>query len=546
MSIGKTVKGQNILAIKVTKNATQVQDGSRPSVLYSSTQHAREWITTEMNRRLLHYYLEKYATNAAIQRVVDKTELWFVPLANPDGYDYTFTEGNRLWRKNLRDNDGDGVTTGLDGVDPNRNFPYRWGYDNEGSSPSFGRETYRGTGPASEPETRALDGLMRKIKFKFQINYHSAAELLLYGVGWQVATPTPDDLLYETLAGDDAKPAVPGYDPDISAELYTTNGETTEHAHNRYGTLAFTPEMSTCETASAIDPNDAFDPDDCESVFNFPDSEALIQAEFEKNIPFAVAIARSGKDPDDPVSVVGQTAPDFQVDSFDVSYGDPAAGGRHRAPRPAESDHALFDQWQVGFHCPVREWRGGERYGNEAKVYYAEFRGVVRVPAECEAGFLLEEHPFLLHYLTLGDACTATGTSGKWNAMTGNSDGWQQVTFDLSAYAGQQVEVSISYVTDPSTGGAGVFVDDTKVLVDGAVKEQEGFEAGLGAWSVPGPPAGSPPAGGDFRRAQGLFFPAVTTADSVLLGFGIEQIESQAERAAVLGKALKHLLPSTL
>ena len=194
----------------------------------------------------------------------------------------------------------------------------------------------------------------------------------------------------------------------------------------------------------------------------------------------------------------------------------------------------------------MREWRGGERYGNEAKVYYAEFRGVVRVPAECEAGFLLEEHPFLLHYLTLGDACTATGTSGKWNAMTGNSDGWQQVTFDLSAYAGQQVEVSISYVTDPSTGGAGVFVDDTKVLVDGAVKEQEGFEAGLGAWSVPGPPAGSPPAGGDFRRAQGLFFPAVTTADSVLLGFGIEQIESQAERAAVLGKALKHLLPSTL
>ena len=25
------------------------------------------------------------------------------------------------------------------------------------------------------------------------------------------------------------------------------------------------------------------------------------------------------------------------------------------------------------------------------------------VPAECEAGFLLEEHPFLLHYLTPGD-----------------------------------------------------------------------------------------------------------------------------------------------
>jgi hypothetical protein len=168
------------------------------------------------------------------------------------------------------------------------------------------------------------------------------------------------------------------------------------------------------------------------------------------------------------------------------------------------------------------------------------------VPAECEAGFLLEEHPFLLHYLTLGDACTATGTSGKWNAMTGNSDGWQQATFDLSAYAGKQVEVSISYVTDPSTGGVGAFVDDTKVLVGGVVTESEGFETGLGAWSIPGPPPGSPPAGGDFRRAQGLLFSAVSTEDSVLLGFGVEQIQSPAERAAVLGKALKHLLPSTL
>ena len=86
------------------------------------------------------------------------------------------------------------------------------------------------------------------------MNYHSAAELLLHGIGWQVATPSPDDVIYEAMVGDDADPAIPGYDPDISAELYTTNGDTDSHMQEAYGTLGFTPEMSTCEAASELDP----------------------------------------------------------------------------------------------------------------------------------------------------------------------------------------------------------------------------------------------------------------------------------------------------
>ena len=901
VKIGTSVRGQDILALKVTRNAQGLRDGTRPAVLYSSAQHAREWITPEMTRRLLRYYLESYGSTSAVTRLVDSRELWFVPVANPDGYDYTFTEGNRLWRKNLRDNDGDGVLSGFDGVDLNRNWPFRWGYDNEGSSPTPSSDTYRGTRAASEPETRALDGLMRRIRFAFQVNYHSAAELLLYGTGFQVATPTPDDLLYETIAGDDARPAVPGYDPDIAAELYTTNGETTEHAHARYGTLAYTPEMSTCETASAVDPNDAYEPDDCESVFNFPDSEALIQAEFAKNIPFALSIARSAGDPDDPVSVVGRTAPDFAVDSFAVSYGDPqpVAVTARRDLRNLRMVYSI--NGRRPFQVPAQEWRGGERYGQDGDTYYAEFRGVVRgarpgdnvkvwftgnrpgkglrtsgsftyrlaedtrnsvlvlanedyegvnpqetptgtgpayaaahvaalkaagykasvwdvskrgvphhlgvlghfkavlwylgdnrltqdpedaeidffgaqvpdiavaerqqyltvavrdylnergkllhagetvgyfgllgstvggiyygldgapesecvvaadlfsdcllladdfyqyylgafarspapdpvsftgegdlegadgtfggpatvgnpldepgtfiptstvlppeqfplfaseaagryqgaaggafdpvegdwyagavhlndsyarlartvdltgvtagqtpqlraqlsfdtepdydfaiveahvvgsdewttlpeaggltttaVPADCDQGFLLEEHPFLLKYLTLGTAgCTPTGTTGSWNAMTGTSGGWQPVTFDLSAYAGQQVEVSISFVTDSAVAGIGVVVDDTSVVVAGAPVQSEGFETGLGAWAPLAPPPGSPTGGSAFERSDGLLASAVTTEDSVLLGFGLEQIAAADERADVVRRAMRYLI----
>ena len=61
------------------------------------------------------------------------------------------------------------------------------------------------------------------------------------------------------MAGDDANPAIPGYDPDVSAELYTTNGDTDTHMTENYGTLGFTPEMSTCEAASNSDPNDEWE-----------------------------------------------------------------------------------------------------------------------------------------------------------------------------------------------------------------------------------------------------------------------------------------------
>ncbi|WP_267487942.1 M14 family zinc carboxypeptidase, partial [Streptomyces sp. DH12] len=51
VSIGKTIQGKDILALKLTKHARTSKDGSRPAVLYMANQHAREWITPEMTRR---------------------------------------------------------------------------------------------------------------------------------------------------------------------------------------------------------------------------------------------------------------------------------------------------------------------------------------------------------------------------------------------------------------------------------------------------------------------------------------------------------------
>ncbi|MEW9551434.1 M14 family zinc carboxypeptidase [Nonomuraea sp. NPDC050783] len=859
-SIGRTLRGQDILAAKVSTGARLLPDGLKPAALYSATQHAREWIATEVDMRLLKYVL---ANKGTLKDLLNRTELWFVPVANPDGYDFTFTEGNRLWRKNLRDVNGDGQITVGDGVDPNRNFPTNFHYDEEGSSSIPSSETYRGAGPASEPETRALDGLLRRVGFEMQLNYHSYGPLLLYPTGFQIATPTADNPIYEAITGDDEKPAVPGFDPDLGAELYTTNGETTDHAHLRYGTLAWTPELE----------------EGCDGCgFVFPDDEALVQAEFEKNLPFALDVAKSAVNPVEPVNHLGNTTPDFVLDPFQYSYGRDQVvqvnAKRKLGP--------VLLNWQVNGGrtrtALTGEWKGGERYGKGYDRYYHWLRGKItgtrpgdkvkvwftslgkksadftytvatdiggqvlvlatedvtglspaqggteakyagaytaalqaagyssdvydmdkmgRVPPhalgvlshykavvwetgddiiprsqgqvagttsrggvrtelavrdylneggkllhagkypsyaannngayyyepdadqpECavandppciqvfndfqqyylgayvffdDAGtdqatgqpfplagnggafegfgatlaqshtnsfvatsailppeqfplfassarikwvrpggpfdphtgswdvysgisdvawkrltttvdltgrssgeltfwtsydteadwdFLTVEahtvggddwttlpdanghtsqntgescktensggwrqiHPFTQRYQ--GPNCEPTGSSGAWHAASGNSGGWQQWRIDLTPYAGKRVELSISYISDWSTQGAGVFLDDAAVTLDGATTAQTSFETDLGGWSVGAPPAGTSASINNWFRTDQVFEEGggIVTRDTVYLGFGVESVTDQAARTDLVKRSMRHLL----
>ena len=376
--IGHTLQGREIIALKVTKNAKTVADGARPDVLYMSTIHAREWISTEVNRRLLHYFVDNYGKNADVTNLVNTRELWFLVVANPDGYQYTF-DHERLWRKNLHDNDGDGQITGNDGVDLNRNYDVDWGYDNEGSSTQFSADDYRGTGPASEPETQAHQALIDRLKFKFLITYHSYGPLILYPFGWQVQTPSADDPLFVAYSGIDATPAISGFDPGVGADLYITNGTTDDYSYAKTGALSWTVELN----------------EGCDGCgFVFPDDESLVQGEYEKNLPFALDLAKSAANPGQPVSHLGNTVKPFYLDmgkdgkapdgpdpektnnpavdfTFSVSYGDPQPV-RVLAKRDLNGDgtaDAVTLNYQITRNgvaqavqtAPTSQWNGGER-----------------------------------------------------------------------------------------------------------------------------------------------------------------------------------------
>ena len=370
--IGHSVQGREIIALKVTQGAVGMKDGAHPAAFFISNQHAREWISVEVNRRLLRWILDqRKLENPEIVNLLKTTELWFIITANPDGYQFTF-DHERLWRKNLRDNNGDGQIRGGDGVDPNRNFNEHWNYDNEGSSSQQASETYRGPAERSEPETKAAAGLIDRIKPKMLVNWHSFGPLILYPQGWQVGTPDADNPIYAALAGTDANPGIPGFDPGMSAEeLYVTNGETTDYADVKAGTLAFTPELE--EGCSGCG-------------FVFPDDEALIQAEFEKTRPFSLDVAKSAANPVNPISHLGNTTKPFylsqtEVDAengglsmfdftFNKSHGDPQEV-RVLARRNLG---AVTLKYQINGGAvqskATTEWDGGERYGPGNDTYY--------------------------------------------------------------------------------------------------------------------------------------------------------------------------------
>jgi hypothetical protein len=376
VKLGTTYQGREILALKVTQGARGQKDGKRPAVLFSSVQHAREWIASETNRRLMYHYIEGWAAeDPKIVKLLQSTELWFVPVMNPDGYQYTFTN-ERLWRKNLRNNDGDPQITNSDGVDPNRNYPEHFGYDNEGSSSIISSQTYRGPSGGSEPETKAMQGLIGRVPFAFQVNYHSAGEWLLYPEGWQIGSPTADDPIYFALSGNLDKAAIEGYHPGLSSDvLYVTNGEANDYSHKVGKTLAWTPELA----------------EGCGGCgFVFPDNEALVQAEFERNLPFADSVAQSAKDPANPKSSLGIKTKPFYVKSDDpYKDGIPAANLTFKYsygdPQPVmvlakRSLGAVTAKYRVNGgavrSAPTSEWTGGERY-KPAAVHYRYMRGNV-------------------------------------------------------------------------------------------------------------------------------------------------------------------------
>jgi murein tripeptide amidase MpaA len=214
-TIGTSSEGRPLKLVKVSKPNSPA---NKTAVLIDGGFHAREWISPAVATYSLNQVLTNRTVNAA---VLDNVDLYFIPVINPDGYEYTHTT-NRNWRKTRRDHDSPLACVG---VDPNRNFDFHFG--GSGTSTNKCSDIYTGPEPFSEPETAALRNILlnKTINFQSYLTLHSYGQWWLTPWSWSYTLPEDyDDLMRFGNHGADALTAVHGtrYVVDATTEILGT------------------------------------------------------------------------------------------------------------------------------------------------------------------------------------------------------------------------------------------------------------------------------------------------------------------------------------
>jgi carboxypeptidase T len=241
-TLGTTVQGRPIWGLRLGKRMDAPD--RRPAVVLNALTHAREPEGMQTLFCFVDDLLSRYDTDSFARYLLDQRVIYICPLVNPDGYYYNQTispGGGGSWRKNRRNN---GTSYG---VDLNRNFGFKWGYDNLGSSPTATSETYRGPSAFSEPETQAQRDLVNSLKPVTGLSFHSYSDLFVHP--WGYATLTPPDSMAFWEWNDEATRGSPYFAGEGPRILYATNGDFNDWTYGdtvaRPRCFSWTPEIGT-------------------------------------------------------------------------------------------------------------------------------------------------------------------------------------------------------------------------------------------------------------------------------------------------------------
>lgn len=166
---GKSAGGREILCVRIHRGDDKV----RPAALIAGSIHGDEYIANRTAMAAAAMLL--HDDDPVAEQVLERMDVYVLPLINPDGYVSTWESSGELPAKKTRTNDNE--------VDLNRNYgkpafhiPLPMGF-----SGSKDPESTRYTGPApfSEPESKAVRKLARDKMFFAAVDYHCSGGMII-------------------------------------------------------------------------------------------------------------------------------------------------------------------------------------------------------------------------------------------------------------------------------------------------------------------------------------------------------------------------------
>lgn len=468
-SIGYTIESRAIWMMKISDNPDEDED--EPEFFVNSLIHAREPMGLEATLRFMSHLCDNYGSDPEITELVDGREFYFVPVINPDGYEYnrqTYPNGGGMWRKNRN-------PTGY--VDLNRNWGYMWGYDDQGSSPYPEDETYRGMAPFSEPETLTLRQFINSRNFSIILNLHVFGDYMLYPWGYFNGY-TPDHLIFNTIA--DSATSQNDYQIGTPWELlYPVNGESTDW---QYGEQFEKPKIFgfVAEIGSSYD--------------GFWPQESRIPTLWNDVLPILMYLSHAAANPyaiGPPSAPVMYQIGDVYADSIVVAW--QFTDTLNVAAAFELKELIGLERAEDGFESGMGNWflngfgRRSTRYHSGSYSLFSgsqdDYNGTAFLvnPVGVQEGDTLRfwawydiESHYDYAYVQIstdggstfsnleGNITTNDSPHGnnRGNGITGNSGGWVEAVFPLSDFEGQSALLGLRYVTDGWILGDGLYADE--------------------------------------------------------------------------------------
>jgi extracellular matrix protein 14 len=198
-SVGKSYEGRDIYAMRLSApNSSSPTAAPRQTILVTGGLHGREWISTSTVNYLLWSIVTSYEKEPMLTKLLQRFDLVFVPVLNPDGYEYTW-QTNRLWRKSRQ-------LTKMRfcrGLDLDHAFGYAWGaleHETDPCSESYGGDEPFQAVEASELAKWAKNETENGTKFAAFIDLHSYSQQVLFPYSHTCSVEPPNLENLEELA----------------------------------------------------------------------------------------------------------------------------------------------------------------------------------------------------------------------------------------------------------------------------------------------------------------------------------------------------------